>query len=108
MEELDLDKVLRNLRDSLQEMKALLAWEQLKQSEVRPGQPPAFTIYDPTETDLKNEYSFFLSTLVQMHSNLKDHSLNISETKYQDINRQLTKIEQQFNSLNLHQRYRYC
>ena len=108
MTDVDLEEGLKNLRNSLQQMKALLAWEQLKQSEARPGQPPAFTIYDPTETDLKNEYSFFLSTSVQMHSILRDHSPNISEAKRRDINSQLIKIEQQFNSLSLHRRFRKC
>jgi hypothetical protein len=105
MEGTQLEAGLRSLRNSLAEIKAFLAWEQLKQAETRPGTPPAFRICDPTENELRNEYSLFLSTSVQMHSILKDDSLTISETKRQDINRQLTTIERQFHGLNLHQRF---
>jgi hypothetical protein len=105
MAEADLEAGLRSLRDSLRQMKTLLAWEQLKQSESRPDQPPAFTICDPIETDLKNEYSFFLSTAVQMHSILSDGSVLLSESDRQNIRRQLVRIEQQAYGLSLHQRF---
>ena len=108
MEDIDLEAGLRSLRESLQKIKTLLAWEQLKQAEAKPGQPPAFTIYDPTETDLKNEYSFFLSTSVQIHSILNDGSFAMQEAELQSIKRQLKKIEQQVNGLNLHQRFCKC
>ncbi len=63
MTEMDLQAGLRSLRTSLRQIKSLMAWEQLKQAEAKPGEPPTFQAYDPTETDLKNEYSFFLSTM---------------------------------------------
>jgi len=108
MAEVDLQAGLRRLRASLRQIRALLAWEQLKQAEAKPGQPPAFTIYDPTETDLKNEYSFFLSTLVQIHSILYDGSFAMQEAELQSIKRQLKKIDHQANGLNLHQRFCNC
>lgn len=108
MEDVDLEAGLRSLRNSLQQMKALLAWEQLKESEARPGQPPAFQISDPTEADLRNEYSFFLSTSVQMHSILDDVSVTMHEADRQSIKRQLSKIEQQVYGLNLQQRFCRC
>jgi len=107
MEEVDLEAGLRSLRDSLQQMKALLAWKQLKQSESRPGQPPSFTIDDHVETDLRNEYSFFLSTMVKIHHLLNDGPENLSETEKQAIRRQLTWIDQEANRLNLHQSFLY-
>ena len=92
----------------MRHIKSLLAWEQLKQAEARPSQPPAFQINDPTEEDLRNEYSFFLSTLVQMHSILHDGSLSIPDTECQNIKGQLVKIERQVRGLNLHQRFCTC
>jgi len=104
----DLTAGLRSLRDSLKQIKALLVWEELQQSEARPDQPPAFQISDPTETDLKNEYSFFLSTSLQMHSILSDGSIAIQESDRQSIKRQLARIEQQVYGLNLRQRFCRC
>ena len=68
MEDIDLQASLRCLNASLRRMRDLLAWGQLKHSEMRPGQPPSFQIYDPTATDLRNEYSFFVSNSLQMHA----------------------------------------
>ena len=103
MEKADLEAGLRRLRQSLVQMKALLAWNQLKQSESRTaGQPPSFTINDPTETDLRNEYSSYLFTMVQLHHLLNDGINNLSEPEKQWIQHQLTRIEQEANRLNLH------
>jgi hypothetical protein len=105
MENVDLEAGLRGLRHTLQQIKDLLAWEQLKKSEKRPGQPPSLQIHDPTETDLRDEYSFFLYTSVQMHSVLNDGSSLLSESERQSIKRRLARIEQQVYNLNLHQRF---
>jgi hypothetical protein len=108
MAEVDLQAGLRSLRDSLRQIKSLLAWEHLKQAEVKPSHPTAFQISDPIQADLRNEYSFFLSTSLQMHSILNDSSFAVSEADRQNIKRQLAKIEQQVYSLNLHQRFCTC
>lgn len=105
MAEADLKAGLRSLRKSLRQIKALLAWEHLKQAEARPGQPPTFTLNDSIKTDLRNEYSFLLFTSMQMHSILNDGTARICKTKFQDIKQQLAKIEQQLYSLNLPQRF---
>ena len=105
MTEADLKAGLRSLRESLRQIKALLAWEQLKQSEARPHQPPAFRLTDFTETDLDNEYSFFLSTCLQIRSLLSDRSILMTQADRQSIEKQLMKIEQQAYGLNLPQRF---
>jgi len=108
MEEADLEAGLRSLRKSLRQIKSLLAWEQLKQSEARPGQPPSFAIHDFIETDLKNEYSFFVSISMQIHTILNSDSPAIKKTKHPSIERQLSKIEHEAYGLNLNKRfYRY-
>ncbi|MFC1633955.1 hypothetical protein ACFL5Z_03870 [Planctomycetota bacterium] len=108
MTEVDLQAGLRSLRASLRQMESLLAWEQLKRAEAKPGQPPAFQEYDPTETDLKNEYSSFLSTSVQIHSILNDSSSAVAIAELQSIKRQLNRIDKRANALNLHQRFCHC
>ena len=105
MAEADLEAGLKSLRESLRQIRALLAWEQLKQSEALPDQPPAFQIHDSVETDLRNEYSFFLFTSVQMHTILNDSTIGIHKAKRQRTKEQLVKIEQQLYGLNLPQRF---
>ena len=105
MIELSLPSALRRLRESLQQIKTLLAWEQLKQSEARPDQPPSFQMDDPTESDLKDEYSFFLYVSMQIRTILNDSSIIMTQAERQTIGRQLTEVEQQLYGLNLHQRF---
>jgi hypothetical protein len=107
MEKADLEAGLRRLRQSLVQMKALLAWKKLKQSELRPGQPPSFTIYYPTDTDLRNEYSLFLSIKVKFHHFLNYGIDKISESEKLAIKGRLARIEQEVNRLNLHKLFLY-
>jgi hypothetical protein len=108
MAEPDLEAGLRSLRKSFQQIKALLAWQQLKQAETNPDQPPGFRTADSVETDLRNEYSFFSATALQIHGVLNDTSLTIPEAKRQSIRSQLARIEQQLYSLNLNQKLCTC
>ena len=104
MESVDMHAGLRSLNDSLRRMKDLLAWASLKQSEARPGQPPSFQIYDPTVTDLRNEYSHFLSTSIQIHGALPEHSGAVPAPVRETLQRKLAGLEQEAHQLNLHQR----
>ncbi len=108
MVDIDLEAGLKKLKQSLRQIKALLAWEELKRSEAMPNQPPAFTLNGSIETDLRNEYSSFLSTSVRVHSILNDNTIKVTKAKRQKIKVKLTKIERQFNSLNLQQRFLPC
>lgn len=108
MTEPNLDAGLRNLRQSLRQIKALLDWQQLQETESRHHEPPGFKITDSVETDLRNEYSFFLATALQIHGILNDTSLTIPEAKRQNIKSQLAKVEQQLYSLNLNQKLCTC
>ena len=105
MEKADLRAGLRSLRESLRQIESLLAWEQLKQSEKKPGQPPAFEIYDPTETDLRNEFSFFMASLADMHDSLDTDQEGVSDRIRQSCKRRLLKLEQDVHALGLHKRF---
>lgn len=103
MKDTDLQTGLRSLQDSLRRMKGLLAWGQLKQHEARPGEPPSFRMYDPTETDLRNEYSRFLSTSTEMHAVLHAHSASIPALR-ETLQRKLAELEQEAHQLNVNRR----
>lgn len=105
MPDVDIDGGLKSLKQSLRRIKSLLAWEQLKHSEARAGAPPTFSLNDSIETDLRNEYSFFLFTSVQIHGILNSRLAGIPPAKCQDVKQKLVKIEQQLYSLNLPQRF---
>jgi hypothetical protein len=104
MENTDLQAGLLRLNESLGRMRSLLAWRRLKQHEARPGQPPSFQIYDPTGTDLSNEYSFFLSTSTRMHSALSQLDPRPPESLHERIRTELAELERQMRSLNLDRR----
>ena len=97
---------LNNLQDTFKELKGLLAWEELKRSEVRPGDPPGFTIGNDIEQDIKNQYSRFLVTRMQVR-NLLDNpdTSSLSESKRVMLRESLIQIEKEFHGLNLHDRF---
>jgi hypothetical protein len=101
---MDLQAGVRSLNESLRRMKALLAWGQLKQQETRPGEPPSFQVYDPTATDLRNEYSHFLSTSVQIHGALCERSASIPVPLRETLQKKLAELEQEAHQLNLRRR----
>ena len=101
----DLQAGLRRLNESLRRMRNLLAWAQLKRSERRRDEPPSFQIYDPTVTDLRDEYSHFLSTAFQLHGILHEHSASILTPVREILQRKLAKLEQEARQLTLHRRY---
>jgi hypothetical protein len=105
MAEPNLEAGLRSLRNSLERMKALLAWQELKQSELTPDHTPGFTLLeDSVGTDLRNEYSFFLFTAMQIHSVLNNSDAGLSNVRRQQVKQQLARIESQLVSLNLQKR----
>ena len=101
MKKVDFQAGIDSLRKNLKEIKTLLAWQRLKRSETRVNQPPAFRINDSTETDIKNKYSEFLYTSMQMHNLL--NSKAIAESRREDIRRQIIKLERQLRQLDLPQ-----
>ncbi len=106
MEGTDFHSNLEKLAASLQRMKALLAWSRLKQSEARPGQPPSFQIYDPTEIDLLNEYSFFWFTSQQVQTLILAPNGLSPESVRAETAKTLAQLHQEVHQLNLDFRWR--
>ena len=101
MEHTDLQADLLRLNESLGRMQSLLAWRRSKQHEARPGWPPSFQMYDPTETDLSNEYSFFLSTRLRIHASLNQLDRRFPKSLHEQIKKELAGLEHQVCALNL-------
>jgi hypothetical protein len=94
------------LQETLEQIKALLAWEQLQFQERRAGQPPGFPLTDPIDEDLRNQYSRFLTLSQQMHDILNPsvkHSL--SAARQRSYRQQLFALEQEIQSLSLGERF---
>lgn len=101
----NLEAGMKHLKEIAKKIKALLAWEQLKQAEAKPGYMPGFTFHDPVEDDLKNLYSYFLTISLEIHSILNDTTNTISPAKRELLKQQLLKIEKQIYDLNLNERF---
>ena len=101
----DLQEQLQRLQESLERIKALLAWERLKRCEAELGGIAVFQMHDTTPEDLKNEYALLMSAFLNINSILNDHSAGISQTSRCDIKRQLAEIEGQVKGLGLHRRF---
>ena len=103
-----IQKQLNILHDTLEELKGLLAWEELKQSEARPGEPPGFVLGDTLQDDIKNQYSRFLAIRLRLHgilNNLEHDSLSDADTIAVKQKLILIKMEREFQSLNLFERF---
>jgi len=106
MAEANLETALICLENTLEEIKSLLAWEQLKWEEARPGGPPGFALHENIDGDLRNLYSIFLTTSLDIRSRLNDVGVrNLSQTQQHRYKRQLLQIERQMRSLNLPERF---
>lgn len=101
MEHVDFTADLQGLRESLRHLHALRAWCQLKEQEARPGLPPSFQMYDPTPTELQQEYSRFLSLCHRVRTvmNLPRHG--VAHSVRTKVSKELQTLELQAHRLGL-------
>ena len=93
---------LESLSESLQKIKALLAWAELKRSETRHDPPPSFRLDDHLSTELRNEYGFFIKTAMDIHEFLNSKSMrHVSKGKRQLWRRELMQLETELRQLDL-------
>ena len=106
MTEMQINSALQQLEKDLADLKSLLAWEELKQTEARPGEPPGFTIGDTVGEDIKNSYSSFLAHHLELkHTFCNLNNNTISLHKKQTFQRKLAELEKQFRQINLTTRF---
>jgi len=86
---------LKTLQHILEEMKALLAWQQLKTTETRQRPSTSIRFNNTTQQDLLDKYSLFHSISMRIRSILDDSNTNITRKQRACIKSQLTKFELQ-------------
>ena len=95
MTEAELVAGLQKLRQILEEMKSLLAWQKLKSHEAKQRPSSLIRFSDTTDKDLMNKYSFFLSLAVQIHQVLDDKNVKLTLSRRKRIKKQLETVEAQ-------------
>ena len=90
-----IEEHLTDLKKSLETLSSLTAWRSLKFEERRAGEPPAFQMYDPTETEIKRQFTFFLMTLLESRAAL----MKLPSSKRQGAKSELSDLETEFNRL---------
>ncbi len=106
MKEKEIELLGKILQGTVEQIKGLLAWEQLQRAERRPGQPPGFSLTDSIDEDLRNQYSRFLALAQQLHAVLDSSARSsVSITCRHLYRRQLLDLEQEIRSLGLGERF---
>jgi len=95
MTETELVAGLQTLRQSLEDMKSLLAWQKLKSHEARQRPSPFIRFSNTASKDLMDKYSSFLSLAMQIHRALDDRNAKLTNSQHKRINKQLEIIEAQ-------------
>lgn len=91
--------VLEEFKSSLKQIKSLVAWQELKNSERNSNYPPAFVMHDPTKIDLNNEYSRIIAISFKLDgllNNYRVRTLTIVRTR-----REYFRLKQELNALNV-------
>jgi hypothetical protein len=102
MRKCDCKRGLQDLFESLNRIRALRAWEDLKRSERRPGDPPTLSSDSSLLVDLRNEYGFFIKTAMDIRQVLAGSpSRNSPEDKRRLWRQQLLSIETEVRQMNL-------
>ena len=69
--EKEVQQQLSQLKQSLEKIKSLHAWKELKQWERDRETPPAFQVFDSVDDDLHMEVSYFVSQAMTLHRRLR-------------------------------------
>lgn len=95
MTETELIAGLQTLRQILEDMKSLLAWQKLKSHEARQRPSSIIRFSNTSSKDLMAKYSSFLSLAMQIHQALDDNSAKLTNSQYKQIKKQLETIKAQ-------------
>jgi len=106
MDPLLVEKNMEQLQQSLEKLKALRAWGQLKQEEARRNRSSAFRIFDPVQQDIQNQVSHFLYLQVKITRQLQTTEDNsMSKSQKNNMRKRLYQIQQEFLFLNTSVRF---
>ena len=95
MTEAELKESLQHLKQVLEQMKALSAWQRFKLSEARQRPITNIIFNDTTYVDLMDRYASFLTLSTRIHCILDENKAQISKAERRRIRSELLKIEYQ-------------
>ena len=95
MAEAGLEAGLQRLKQLLEQMKALLAWQKLKLIEATQRPIMNIRFNDTTYIDLMDRYTSFLTVLTQIHHILDENNAKISKAEQSRIKSELLTMEYQ-------------
>jgi hypothetical protein len=104
MEKVNVEAVLRGLSQSVRQVKALLAWQELEETEKKPGQPPSFRIDSHVEEDLRNEYGFFVKMaldLAEFLEQTRPGAGTVDEGQRRRWKERLSRLEEEVRKLGV-------
>ena len=107
MEKVNVEAVIRGLSQSVRQIKALLAWQDLKETERKPGQPPSFRIDSHVEEDLRNEYSFFVKMaldLAEFLEQTRPGTRTVDEGQRRRWKERLSRLEEEVRKMGVGER----
>ena len=81
MAEAELEAGLQHLKQLLEQMKAMFAWQRLKLSEAKQRPIMNIRFNDTTYIDLMDRYSSFLTVSTQIHRILEENNAKISKAE---------------------------
>ncbi len=99
MAEAELEAGLQSLKQLLEQMKALLAWQRFKISEAKQRSIMNIRFNDTTYMDLMDRHSSFLAVSTQMHRILDENNTTISKAEQSRIKSELLTMEYQVHYL---------
>ena len=99
-----MEAVLRGLSQSAHQIKALLAWQELEETEKKPGQPPSFRIDSHVEEDLRNEHGFFVKMALDLAEFLNQKEPGTGDEEQRQRQRwkeRLSRLEEEVRKLGV-------
>jgi hypothetical protein len=99
MAEAELEAGLQSLKQLLEQMKALLAWQRFKISEAKQRPIMNIRFNDTTNMDLMDRHSSFLTVSTRIHRFLDKDNAKISKAEKSRIKSELLTMEYQVHYL---------
>ena len=105
MTEVHIGDMLKTLSEVLDEIKAWLAWEALKQAETSSSASHGVWSESLDIATLKNAYTRFLTLSLQIHCQLADPGCSLGKRQKDQFRQQLRQMEIEVRNRHLSERF---